>query len=63
MIQGTPFSLELNGTSYSARFHVSGKRIVVLSIYGERGATIGTERPLPVARRQPRFAPAASHQE
>ena len=51
MTLGTPFSTNVNGTNYSARFHLSGRRIVVLSIYGERGARLGAEMPLPVARR------------
>ena len=51
MTLGTPFSTDVNGTNYSARFHLSGRRIVVLSIYGERGARLGAEMPLPVAQR------------
>jgi hypothetical protein len=51
MAHGTLFSTEIDGTQFSARFHVSGRRVVVVSIYGERGATIGREPPLFVAKR------------
>ena len=51
MIHGTEFSMNFDGNTYEAVYYQSGRCVIVISIYGERGAEVGDGSPLAVAQR------------
>jgi hypothetical protein len=51
MLSGTEFSADVDRVTHCARYYVTGKKVIVISDYGEGGTSLSDETAQQVAER------------